>query len=985
MPESIRKLSRRLSASVIDRLPLIIVAFATLMLVTLSYIAVDTSAKMVRESLTSQGLAAASIVRSKLDSELSSHAELIKSEATSPIVRNALADSEGLQSYLRPHLNSLILGYEAILSIALMDSAGTTVVSAEKPGLAAERNAGFGREQLLDKTKKGRPAYSLTDGSLLTLAWPVWFPPTGQYEGILLARIDLAMIVKKLVAQIPNDPDQARVTIRFFAHLEKPEPRAPGSGTYIPGKEFVLSQLVPLADPFESHLAEIEYRQASNQERNAVIRNIWAHTSSTIIAWLIFLILTKWIKARYVEPIKRITAIASSFAQNINDTGLAAENNPVEKLQNSVQGVIEVLNNTEHSYQEKIRFTALELSQTRARLDEIARSGNIIALSVDLQTGCIDYATDSLAKIINSQALPAHRQPSNWKTAYRLASKNDRSKLNQGIRTCLRSGFARLPVELRMNNQNFIFDVRLQKTPPLAGGANRIDCIALDNTEVAAKELALIQSEHRKSAIINAALDGFITLTRDFVVTEVNPAAEHLLGRKNIILLGLRFIDHCIAPASVNGFTTFCDQLMASKAGSLTYQGEPVWCKNIRGKNIPVDLSGSLITTPSGLQICLYVKDLRKTHVQQQEIAGKTAEVQAILDLSPGGFASFNEEGRLSAHNEALREMLALDPERCASHVNRYAFEQLLKQMTITNPSKNLKKLISSDERILQLDNAKKKLLKYAKRYPKSTDGNKSKACVYYFTDITQEFQLDTLKSNFMATAAHELRTPLTTILGFSEILSTQNLPAAERTELVRSIFKHSIHLSALISDLLDLSRIESNDANIYKPSHTDLKKILHDLIDKSSTRRDEKRFIQDHEIVLDVEADNSLAVMADEEKLSRAIQNILSNATKYSAPESPIKIDAKRIQKNGLSWVKVTVIDQGIGMTKEEAEHAFVRFWRADSHSGKIPGTGLGLSLVKEIIELHGGHVEIESEYGVGTTVTLFIPFITDNAGANQ
>lgn len=114
-----------------------------------------------------------------------------------------------------------------------------------------------------------------------------------------------------------------------------------------------------------------------------------------------------------------------------------------------------------------------------------------------------------------------------------------------------------------------------------------------------------------------------------------------------------------------------------------------------------------------------------------------------------------------------------------------------------------------------------------------------------------------------------------------------------------------------------------------------------------------------------------------DRKKLTQAISNVLSNAYKYSAAHSPVEIDlleGASVVAEGMIGTRIT--DHGIGMTPEQLSRVFERFYRADT-SGKIPGTGLGMSIVKEIIELHGGWVELNSTMGSGTVVTLWIPKI--------
>jgi len=121
------------------------------------------------------------------------------------------------------------------------------------------------------------------------------------------------------------------------------------------------------------------------------------------------------------------------------------------------------------------------------------------------------------------------------------------------------------------------------------------------------------------------------------------------------------------------------------------------------------------------------------------------------------------------------------------------------------------------------------------------------------------------------------------------------------------------------------------------------------------------------------VTPDEALFASIDTEKFRQALNNVLSNAYKYSPEGGEIRLEVLTEKRDGLEMVGVRVSDQGIGMSTQQVGRAFERFFRADP-SGNIPGTGLGLSIVKEIIELHGGQVDLTSTAGVGTTVTLWV-----------
>ncbi len=238
---------------------------------------------------------------------------------------------------------------------------------------------------------------------------------------------------------------------------------------------------------------------------------------------------------------------------------------------------------------------------------------------------------------------------------------------------------------------------------------------------------------------------------------------------------------------------------------------------------------------------------------------------------------------------------------------------------------------------------------------------------VAIYRDVTQYKELDRIKSEFLSTAAHELRSPLTSILGFSELLLfRQDLSHEEQVRFLRYINDHALHLKQLVSDLLDISRIESG-ANFT----VQLESLnLYPLFDQEIRSWQEAH--PDHIYVLEEDADWP-CVQADEERIGQVLRNLLSNATKYSPRGGNIIVSATPV--GGL--LEVTVSDEGIGMTGEELAHVFEKFWRADASSTAVEGTGLGLVIVRYIIEQHGGHIWVESTKNTGTVVHFTLPLV--------
>jgi signal transduction histidine kinase len=241
-----------------------------------------------------------------------------------------------------------------------------------------------------------------------------------------------------------------------------------------------------------------------------------------------------------------------------------------------------------------------------------------------------------------------------------------------------------------------------------------------------------------------------------------------------------------------------------------------------------------------------------------------------------------------------------------------------------------------------------------------------------HFREVTRETEIDQMKSEFLSTAAHELRTPMASISGFTEVLMTQQLTPEESREFLNIIHTRAQLMSNILNELLDLARIEARRGKDFQYARLDavelVKQSVASFIPRSGSKPPQLQL-----------PEQALWIMADAQKLQQAIQNVLSNAYKYSAPGKAVKLRlALEPQAQGPQRVCLHVTDEGIGMTPEQVERVCERFYRADA-SGKVPGTGLGMSIVKEIINLHGGNLTIQSQFGQGSCVSFCLPAIDE------
>jgi two-component system cell cycle sensor histidine kinase PleC len=226
------------------------------------------------------------------------------------------------------------------------------------------------------------------------------------------------------------------------------------------------------------------------------------------------------------------------------------------------------------------------------------------------------------------------------------------------------------------------------------------------------------------------------------------------------------------------------------------------------------------------------------------------------------------------------------------------------------------------------------------------------------------------VKSEFLANMSHELRTPLNAIIGFSEILSEQALgPVSNPTylEYIRDIHASGTHLLNIISDILDLSKAESSHVELIE-SDIDVAFNLQACVKMIAQKAEEN----DIELGSDVASDLP-ALRGDARKFKQIFINLLSNAVKFTPAGGTVTIKAWHNLKSGYVF---QVADTGIGIALEDIPKAFTPFQQIDGAlDRKYEGTGLGLPLTRSLSEIHGGSLDLQSELGVGTTVTVRFP----------
>lgn len=247
---------------------------------------------------------------------------------------------------------------------------------------------------------------------------------------------------------------------------------------------------------------------------------------------------------------------------------------------------------------------------------------------------------------------------------------------------------------------------------------------------------------------------------------------------------------------------------------------------------------------------------------------------------------------------------------------------------------------------------------------------------------VKQLQQLDKAKTDFLATVNHELRTPLTSIMAYLDMIqeSSEQPVSPEVHQMLDIVVRNTERLRTLIEDMLSVSRNGLDDTLM----HLTPVRLGQTLDIVASALRPLAR---QQNVTIAVEpVPEDPEILADEVQLQQVFTNLVSNAIKFTPSGGRIEVGSEsHAAEDGTRWATVSVADTGIGISSDEIDHVFTRFYRAsNAMSGAIPGTGLGLAITKDIVARHGGKIDVASTLGAGTTVTVSLPLDADRSRAN-
>ncbi len=252
--------------------------------------------------------------------------------------------------------------------------------------------------------------------------------------------------------------------------------------------------------------------------------------------------------------------------------------------------------------------------------------------------------------------------------------------------------------------------------------------------------------------------------------------------------------------------------------------------------------------------------------------------------------------------------------------------------------------------------------------------GERSEGGVVVFRDITLEKEIDVMKTEFISVASHQLRTPLTAIKLYSEMLGGEQVGQLnkEQKEYAQSIEHSANRMVALVNDLLNISRVEAGRIKI-EPILTDIPKFIQESIQQLKVLSDVKKC----SVIFETPQESVPQILVDQGVLRETLNNLFTNAIRYSPRgQCNVRVTLERIQKGEKDFIKIGVNDHGIGIPNEAQGRVFEKFFRADNAVNlEAEGSGLGLYIIKTILEMSGGSIWFESEVGKGATFYVTIP----------
>ena len=354
-----------------------------------------------------------------------------------------------------------------------------------------------------------------------------------------------------------------------------------------------------------------------------------------------------------------------------------------------------------------------------------------------------------------------------------------------------------------------------------------------------------------------------------------------------------------------------------------------------------------------------YIKSDERAELRDKlnEVSSRKNQIETILLHMTDGIIAFNIKGEIILINPAAKKFLSISPED-------NTFDDIFGKFKLDINTEKVIYLDSwtSTEQRIQVDDQYVKVL-FA---PFKNEEERPDGVIAVIQDITEHVKLDNMQKELVADVSHELKTPITSIMGYADTLLEGGYDEETQTKFLNVIASESRRMARLVTDLLTLSRYDSNKKKTRKETFD-----LGDLVKRCQEKLAIEIKKKGHKVTSFVTADVP-PVYADRDDIERVVLNILTNSIKYTPDNGEIKIYVGFVYND--AYIKI--FDNGIGIPEDDLSRIFERFYRVDkARTREMGGTGLGLSIAKEILDKNGGSIDIKSKVGEGTEVVIRIP----------
>jgi PAS domain S-box-containing protein len=908
--------------------------------------------------------ARAKLEQREIELTLAGMVSLAESIAGNTVTANALADSRGRETYLEPLLRNQKLAVTGA-SLTVADYRGRPVASSLSSAPDYSKDASFAAMMETGRTH-ARLLRQPEQPSTIQLALPIRYRLTDKAEGGVLLSIPLDQV---LAASTGVD-----------SHWLKDSSGELAAGR-VPVRQ-VFAVDTPLVLP--ASLAELKLVLTVARDRADAMRAV-RYLMALFLVVGIFVVLGVIAFARYGT--RFITAPLGEIA--IAAERIAASGRPVARLPergNDEFGRLAIAFNTmvgrlAESYAELENRVAERTRDYEESRHEAERASNLLREAVDsIALGFTIYNENDRLVLCNEAYLTFYETsrdlivPGNSfedivrrgaeRGQYGAAIGRVDEWVRERVRQHQRANGEILEQQLADGRWLMIVEHR---TPSGYIVGNRIDITELKNATETLRQRELYQRATLDNLPfffwLKDAQGRFLAVNQVFADACGHPDPDQIVGLTDFDVWPKDLAERYVADDN---------DVMASRREKSVEElvaggSEAGWIETYKKPVVAPD--GMVLGT---VGFARDISDRRHAEARAHEHA---EQLNAIFDLSPDGFVSFDTAHQVKYVSPAFTRLTGLEESAtigldettfthqlaaaCTADA-RFAGMAPLRQPRVADRSGSGTQ--HERRQFIEIGAPGRRVLEVGLRESRAETVSQ----ILYLRDITHETEVDRLKSEFLSTAAHELRTPMASIYGFAELMLAQTFDETETREFLTTIFRQSELMVSIINELLDLARIEARRGKDFNITRIDLCELLREVVVgfKSPDGRPSPR---------EPATRTPLWVRADPKKLTQAIGNVLSNAYKYSPEGGKVDVEFVIPEGDASDLLGLRIRDHGIGMSPKQLARVFERFYRADT-SGKIPGTGLGMSIVKEIVELHGGHIELASKVGAGTTVTIWL-----------